>query len=152
MLKIEFAGNDPRAAAHLCGIEAVLRASFPRIDNRPAGDWSVIVLLTGSEEISQLHARFFGDASDTDVMSFPSGDDLGDDGGYLGDIAISLDVAAAQAKQQCHSLRRELSYLALHGLLHLLGFRDDDEKTRVAMLEIQDSLLAAWEREQGGSA
>ena len=151
MLTIEFAGNDPRAAAYLCDIGAVLRASFPRIDNHPAGEWSVNVLLTGSEEISQLHGRFFGDASDTDVMSFPSGDDLGDHDGCLGDIAISMDVATAQAEQQRHSLGRELSYLALHGLLHLVGFRDDDEKKRAAMLGVQDNLLAVWERERAGS-
>lgn len=151
MLKIEFAGNDPQAVAHLHDIEAVLRASFRRIDGHPAGEWSVIVLLAGSDEISQLHERFFGDASDTDVMSFPSGDNLDGRGGYLGDIAISLDVAAAQARQQCHLPGRELSYLALHGLLHLLGFRDEDEEERAAMLGVQDNLLAAWEREQVGS-
>jgi probable rRNA maturation factor len=128
----------------------VLGASFPRIDNHPEGDWSAVVLLTDSQEISELHGRFFGDASDTDVMSFPSGDDLGGHSGYLGDIAISLDVAAAQAEQQKHSLGRELSYLALHGLLHLLGFRDEDEKERAAMLDVQDRLMAAWESEQAG--
>lgn len=151
MLTVEFAGNDPRAAAHVCDVGAVLKASFPRIDSHPVGDWGVIILLTGGEEISQLHERFFGDASDTDVMSFPSGDDLGEYGGHLGDIAISLDVAVVQAEQQHHSLGRELSYLALHGLLHLLGFRDDDESERAAMLGVQDDLLAAWEHEQVGS-
>ncbi|MBA2454832.1 MAG: rRNA maturation RNase YbeY [Chloroflexia bacterium] len=150
MLKILFAGNEPRAAAHLCDIETVLMESFPLIDNRPEGEWSVTVLLTGSEEISHLHGRFFGDASDTDVMSFPSGDDPHDDGGYLGDIAISLDVATAQAQLERHSLGRELSYLALHGLLHLLGYRDEDEMERAAMLEFQDALFAAWKHKMAG--
>lgn len=151
MLVVELAGSDPRASAHARDVPTILQSAFPQIDCHPGGEWSMSVLLAGSDEMSRLHERFFGDASDTDVMSFPSGDDLTSNDGYLGDIAISLDVAAAQAEEQRHSLGRELSYLALHGLLHLLGFRDDTAEDRAAMLAVQDGLLRAWDEERAGS-
>lgn len=151
MLVVELAGSDPRASAHARDVPTILQSVFPQIDRHPGGEWSMSVLLAGSGEISRLHERFFGDGSDTDVMSFPSGDDLTSNGGYLGDIAISLDVATAQAEEQRHSLGRELSYLALHGLLHLLGFRDDTAEDRAAMLAVQDGLLRAWDEERAGS-
>lgn len=144
LLTVEIVGSDPRSSAHASDITAVLQTAFPHVDSHPEGEWTVSVLLSGRDEISRLHGQFFDDPSDTDVMSFPSGDDFEGSGGYLGDIAISLDVATAQAEQQRHSLGRELAYLALHGLLHLLGFRDDTGQDQAEMLAVQDSLFTAW--------
>lgn len=60
----------------------------------------------------------------------------------LGDILISMDIGRAQAAEYGHSLEREISYLALHGLLHLLGYdhiKEDDKK--LMRLEEEDVLL-----------
>ncbi len=146
MLIVDFAADDPRGVEHQPRIAEAMVATFERVDQHPRGDWIVTVLLTESAQITALHEQYFSEATDTDVMSFPSGDDQFDEGGYLGDIAISIDVAAEQAEQQGHSLTRELTYLALHGMLHLLGFRDDTPEEREEMLRVQDDLMASFER------
>ena len=69
----------------------------------------------------------------TDVLSFPSGTP-----GVLGDIAIARGVAIRQARAQGHSETIELRILALHGLLHLLGY--DHERDRGEMRRIEDRL------------
>ena len=60
---------------------------------------------------------------------------------YLGDIIISVETAARQAVVQGHSLTVELSWLAAHGLLHLLGWDHPDEDSLVEMLTQQEEML-----------
>lgn len=128
----------------------LLRSSFERLGGNDGQNNSMAILIASSDEISRLHAHHFGDPSDTDVMSFPSGDD--DDGveRYLGDIAISRSVAGAQAAEHGHSLQQEIAYLALHGLLHLLGHDDMDSESRRKMLALQDSLFDDFEHDWSG--
>lgn len=130
-------------------LSRVLRAAFERLDNAPQGEWLCGVRITDSAAISALHGQFFGDPTDTDVMSFPSGEALSPDGGYLGDIAISVSMASLQAREAAHSLAREICYLALHGMLHLIGYDDQEPEDRAAMLELQDWLLTAVEQKIG---
>jgi probable rRNA maturation factor len=66
----------------------------------------------------------------TDVLSFPS-----DERGFLGDVVIASGVAVRQARAAGHSLRTELRVLALHGLLHLLGYDHERDDGRMARLE-----------------
>jgi probable rRNA maturation factor len=66
----------------------------------------------------------------TDVLSFPS-----DEHGFLGDVVIASGVAARQARAAGHSLATELRVLALHGLLHLLGYDHERDDGRMARLE-----------------
>jgi probable rRNA maturation factor len=66
----------------------------------------------------------------TDVLSFPS-----DTPGLLGDVVIASGVAARQARAAGHSLRTELRVLALHGLLHLLGYDHERDDGQMARLE-----------------
>ena len=74
--------------------------------------------------IAQLNSDYRGIAAKTDVLSFSQleGEAMPTVGGQLlGDIVISLPTAQAQAQEYGHSLAREVCYLAVHGLLHLLG-------------------------------
>ena len=66
----------------------------------------------------------------SDVLSFPAGER-----GRLGDIVIGLGVARAQAAEAGHSLGTELRVLALHGLLHLLGYDHERDAGRMARVE-----------------
>ncbi len=110
------------------------------------GAWGELGLwICRDEEIAELHARYQGIPGPTDVLSFPG------DPPYLGDIAVSADTAAAQAREVGHSARREIAYLALHGLLHLLGYDDLDDASRAFMLARQDELLQAFEQECPGA-
>ncbi|HUG15471.1 MAG TPA: rRNA maturation RNase YbeY [Thermomicrobiales bacterium] len=129
---------DPLVIATLEHVMASVSELEPSI---PDGTWSLTVLLTDDETIASTHAEYFCINSPTDVISFPSGDDLSLPSGYLGDIVISVDTAERQSFDAGHSSAREVAYLALHGLLHLCGFDDRNETDRLAMLARQSELL-----------
>lgn len=100
-------------------------------ENR-SGD--VTILLTTEEEIRSMNAQFRNIDRVTDVLTFPAweGDSLiVPPDGYLGDIAICIQRAIEQAERFGHSFEREVSFLTIHGCLHLLGYdhmNPDDEK------------------------
>jgi probable rRNA maturation factor len=87
-------------------------------------------LLTGDAELRKLNGRFRGKDYATDVLSFPSGTP-----GALGDIAISLQRARAQAHQFGHSTETEVRILMLHGLLHLRGLDHETDSGAMARAE-----------------
>ena len=99
----------------------------------------VDVLLTDDEGIHQINLEQRGVDAPTDVLSFPmfdlkpgekseAGDEDPESGLVpLGDMCISLERARAQAEEYGHSVERELSYLAVHSVLHLLGYDHMDE-------------------------
>jgi probable rRNA maturation factor len=70
----------------------------------------------------------------TDVLSFPAAERRHDDK-YLGDIVIARGVAGRQARQHGHGVAVELQILALHGLLHLLGYDHETDTGQMAELE-----------------
>ena len=88
----------------------------------------VVVTFVDGAEIKKLNNEFRNIDKSTDVLSFP----LGEDGEYdlnpetgaysLGDVVISVEHAVAQSEEYGHSFERELSYLTVHSMLHLLGF------------------------------
>jgi len=83
---------------------------------------SVSVFLAGEETLAALNSRYRGVNRSTDVLSFSAGTTDPETGLYcLGEIIISLPRAARQASARSHPLQRELSLLAVHGTLHLLG-------------------------------
>ncbi len=61
--------------------------------------------------------------------------------GILGDVMISTDAAKRQARERGHSLLTELKILSIHGLLHLLGFRDKNPRDQKRMWQKTDELL-----------
>jgi probable rRNA maturation factor len=81
----------------------------------------VNVLVTGSREMRGLNRRFRGKDKPTDVLSFPPMPGLGG-GGLAGDIAISAEIAAQNARLLGHSPAEEIKILIVHGLLHLAGY------------------------------
>ena len=102
----------------------------------------VDIALVSDSRMRKLNREFRGVAKATDVLSFPASDDphtrTGSTGEPLGDIAIALGVAERQAREQGHALRTELRILALHGLLHLLGY--DHEKDNGRLRRVEDRL------------
>lgn len=93
----------------------------------------VTVLVTGSREIRALNARFRHEKRATDVLSFtapPFSD------GFAGDIAVSVDIAARNARHLGHSTRDEICILILHGILHLAGYDHERDRGEMAEKEI----------------
>jgi probable rRNA maturation factor len=92
---------------------------------------AVNVLLTSNRELRALNSRFRGKDRPTDVLSFPPV--LGLANAFAGDVAISVEIAAQNARLLGHSPAEEVKILALHGMLHLAGYdheRDHGEMAR----------------------
>jgi len=90
----------------------------------------VTVALVADRQVLELNRRFRRKNTATDVLSFPAGEP-----GMLGDVVIARGVARRQARDAGHDLRTELRVLALHGLLHLLGYDHEHDGGRMARLE-----------------
>ncbi len=90
-------------------------------------------------EIQDLNNKYRDKNYSTDVLSFPA-----EDPHTLGDIVICIEKAESQARELGHSLDREIAFLFVHGLLHLLGYDHEisQEDERI-MFDLQDRILAA---------
>jgi len=91
---------------------------------------AVTVAIAPDNRVRRLNQRYRRTNRPTDVLAFPSGEP-----GNLGDIVIAAGVARRQARAAGHSLRAELRVLALHGLLHLLGYDHERDAGQMARLE-----------------
>jgi probable rRNA maturation factor len=98
---------------------------------------AVAIAVVSDARMRRLNREHRGVDAPTDVLSFPSDDPAGPDR-FLGDIAIAGGVAGRQARAEGHSRRVELRILALHGLLHLLGY--DHEADGGAMRRVEERL------------
>lgn len=117
-------------------------------------DLQLSVTLTDDAGIHELNARFRGVDAPTDVLSFPlfdfEGDcdeppidELGMDH-MLGDIVLNLDRARAQAEEYGHSTEREVAFLTVHSMLHLLGYdHETGEQDEAEMRERQRVIMEA---------
>lgn len=114
----------------------------------PRGSWSLALRITDDERIAAIHDQFFADPTPTDVISFPSGDDLREREGHLGDIVVSMTTAASNAAIYGHSTDREVAFLFLHGVLHVIGYDDAIPEERDDMLRRQTAILEAFERQR----
>jgi probable rRNA maturation factor len=90
----------------------------------------VCLALVSDARMKALNRQFRGKDQVTDVLSFPTGAR-----GFLGDVVIASGVAKQQAKVAGHSLNTEIRVLALHGLLHLLGYDHDADDGKMARVE-----------------
>jgi len=95
----------------------------------------VNVLVTSSSEVRALNRRFRWQDRSTDVLSFPPVLGLDDD--FSGDVAISADIAAQNARRLGHSPAEEIKILTLHGLLHLAGYDHERDHGEMARKEEQ---------------
>ncbi|MEX2162055.1 MAG: rRNA maturation RNase YbeY [Anaerolineales bacterium] len=106
-----------------------------------APETDVSLVITGDSPLRKLNRQFLGEDRVTDVLSFPSGES-GDGPHYLGDVVISFPRARAQAKAVRHSVHAELQLLAVHGILHLLGYDHGTAQAKSRMWAAQAKILA----------
>ncbi|NCC08014.1 MAG: rRNA maturation RNase YbeY [Clostridia bacterium] len=107
----------------------------------------ISVTFVDNEEIAQLNGQYRNKPQPTDVLSFP----LGEDGKYdrneetgallLGDIVISLEKAMEQANMYGHTLQREVAFLTVHSMFHLLGY--DHENGGIEAVHMREKEEAA---------
>ena len=139
------------------GLKALIRKAVRTALAAEGVDFAceVDVSVTNDTGIHQINLDMRGVDSPTDVLSFPAFDltpeefpgaeDADPATGLvpLGDMVISLERVQAQAKEYGHSNRRELAYLAVHSVLHLLGYDHLDEGPQKArMREREDAIMA----------
>ena len=124
-------------------LELLNRAVGVVIDYVSANDVTeVSISFMDKNEIQALNRDHRGKDTATDVLSFPVNDALAiGPGRPLGDIAICMDIARQQAEEYGHSLERELAFLVVHGMLHLLGYDHETPEDEAKMCAAQDEIL-----------
>ena len=143
--------NNQKAVKIPTGIKLLIRRSCNAVfvNEGFEEDCEVSVTFVDNEEIAQLNGDFRNKPQPTDVLSFPLGEedtyDVDQDTGaiLLGDIVISLEKAMEQADLYGHSLQREVAFLTVHSMYHLLGY-DHENGGREAqiMREKEEQVLA----------
>ena len=116
----------------------------------------ITVTFVNEEKIKEYNKLYRNVDKVTDVLSFPMlninynqkvsefADDMLPNGTlYLGDVVICKKVAKRQAKEYCHSAKREVGFLALHGLLHVLGYDHIEKEDERIMMAKSDEILSA---------
>lgn len=102
------------------------------------------IIFVDNEKIHELNKQFRGVDRPTDVISFALEDaeeEFLSTIRVLGDIYISIPKMQEQAKEYGHSEKRELAFLVVHGLLHLLGYDHQTEEEEKVMFQIQEEML-----------
>jgi len=148
--------NESGVSVDEVGLAAVARFALDQMRIHPLAELSV--LLVDQRTMTELHERWMGEPGPTDVLSFPM-DELrppgmgggnradpepGGDPGLLGDVVLCPQVAAQQAAKAGHSAQDELELLAVHGILHLLGYDHAEPDEHAVMFGTQDQLLKSW--------
>ena len=106
------------------------------------------VVIVDNEKIKEINKEYRGKDSVTDVISFAFeevNDVKYEDVRFLGEIYISYERCKSQAAEFGHSVRREFSYLAVHGLLHLLGYDHMNEKDKKVMRALEEEILNEYD-------
>lgn len=123
--------NGPAAPEEL--LRGVLDLCYRTRRKKPA---SMDLLVADDATITRLNRRHLGHAGPTDVLAFADGET--EDGRLrLGDVAVGGQVAERESASRSIPFEHELAFYALHGLLHLLGMDDANDKDRAEMHRLQ---------------
>ena len=105
-------------------------------------DYEISISVVDADEIKQLNAEYRGNDSVTDVLSFPLFErEYIPEEGMLGDIVICSERVKEQAKEFGHSEEREFVYLAVHSMLHLLGYDHMEEDEKIEMRSKEKEIM-----------
>ncbi len=127
--------------------EAAIRRAAEAALKLAGGEGDISVAVIGDDQIQEMNAQYRRVDAPTDVLSFAN--DEGEaiieasEEHFLGDIAISLPTAGRQAEELGQSLDRELAFLTVHGVLHLLGYDHMTPEDEENMLEKQRNIMMA---------
>ena len=112
----------------------------------------ISLTFVSKEEIRELNGTYRGIDRDTDVLSFPMIEDFNyiepDDEMMLGDVVICLEKAREQAEEFGHSEQREIVYLFVHSVCHLLGYDHMEPEEKAEMREAEEKVMTFLEIER----
>jgi probable rRNA maturation factor len=117
----------------------IFRFTVKNVLKQKINDVSAGLLVSSRKEIKDLNKKYRNRDEETDVLSFPCNVSFANN--YLGDIVVCFPVAKKQAIKYSHSLKREVCFLFLHGLLHLAGYDHESKEQEKIMFSIQDFVL-----------
>ena len=152
--------NDQKAVKIPTGIRLLVRRCCHAVllQEEFEGSAEVSVTFVDNEKIHELNKEYRNIDRETDVLSFPLGEngeyDVNHDTGakMLGDIVISLEKAVEQAEMYGHPLQREVAFLTVHSMLHLLGYdHEGGGLEAVHMREKEESVLTKLGLKRNGS-
>lgn len=119
----------------------------------PAENAEISLTFVSKEEIRELNNQYRGIDNHTDVLSFPLIEDFDeieeDDEYMLGDVVICLEKAREQAEEFGHSEAREIVYLFVHSVCHLLGFDHMEEDEKQEMRTREEEIMTLLDLERG---
>lgn len=106
-------------------------------------DYEVSLSLVDNNEIKELNKAYRGKDSITDVLSFPlvEENDIVIEEKLLGDIVISVEKAEEQSKEYNHSFEREMGFLLVHSMFHLMGYDHNTDETTNEMRKKEEAVL-----------
>jgi probable rRNA maturation factor len=141
-MEILISNNQNRHAIDLAQFKSQIAQVFEKLGET---QYELSLLLTDDEEIQALNETYRGLDKATDVLSFPQDEDAANETGdtLLGDVVISVETAARQAEEHHLNFNEELILLAIHGILHLLGF--DHERSPQDARIMQDKTQVVFE-------
>ena len=145
MNKIEIFNTTEEDIKELETVEKVL---YSAMEKENLKDTSFNLIIVDNEYIHNLNKEYRGIDRETDVITFALEDEdtliIGDNERILGDIYISIDRARSQAVDYGHSFLRELSFLAVHGFYHLLGYDHQTKEDEEVMFKKQEEVLESY--------
>lgn len=136
---------DPSQQLDEQTIDEVLGAIKSELD---IGDVSISAAFVDEEQIRALNKEYRGKNKVTDVLSFPyAGNGEAEDDGVIGEVLICYAQANRQAQEVNHSVRDEVIFLLVHGILHVFGYDHIEEADRDVMFPLQEKILKRLEIE-----
>jgi len=112
----------------------------------------ISLTFVSKEEIRELNSTYRGIDNPTDVLSFPMIEDFNDiepgDEMMLGDVVICLEKACEQAEEFGHSKEREIVYLFVHSVCHLLGYDHMEPEEKAEMREAEEKVMSFLDLER----
>ena len=129
-------------------LETVEKVLYSAIEKEKLENVSFNLIIVDNKYIHELNKTYRNIDRETDVITFALEDEstiiIPDEERILGDIYISIDKAKAQAEEYGHSLLRELSFLAVHGFYHLLGYDHQTPEEEKVMFQKQEEVLDSY--------
>ena len=129
-------------------LETVEKVLYSAIEKEKLENVSFNLIIVDNKYIHELNKTYRNIDRETDVITFALEDEstiiIPNEERILGDIYISIDKAKAQAEEYGHSLLRELSFLAVHGFYHLLGYDHQTPEEEKVMFQKQEEVLDSY--------
>jgi len=138
LIDIQISNLDENNLLNIEKVEKLEKFSQKICKELEIKDKIISIVIADSKIVTKLNKDFRGIDATTDVLSFPL-NKLDSEDNVLGEIIIDLERASTQATEYGNSLIRELSFLILHGILHLIGY-NHDKKHNGEMREVEKSL------------